>query len=391
MAILRHLFIMSKRDYYEVLGVGRDAQDAEIKKAFRRLAMKYHPDRNKEDPEAENKFKEAKEAYDVLSHQEKRASYDRFGHAGVDPSMGGGGAGPGGFGQGFGGFGDVFEDLFGDIFGGRGGGGGPRPQRGSDLRYNLELTLEEAVFGKQLEIKVPTLVTCDICHGSGAKPGTEPETCTTCEGHGEIRMQQGFFSIQQTCPNCHGSGKMITQKCPHCYGQGRRQEQKTLSVKIPAGVDTGDRIRLANEGEAGEHGAPAGDLYVQVMVKDHEIFTRDGIDLHCDVPVEFVTCCIGGEIEVPTLNGRVKLKIPSETQSGKVFRLRGKGVKSVHGSGVGDLLCRVMVETPVNLSQDQKDLLRQFKEALAEDGKDHSPKASSWFAGVKKFFEDMKF
>lgn len=382
---------MSKRDYYEVLGIERDASEGDIKKAFRRLAMKYHPDRNKEDPSAEDKFKEAKEAYDVLSHQEKRAAYDRFGHAGVDPSMGGGpGGGFHGGAGGFGGFGDVFEDLFGDIFGAR-GAGGPRAQRGSDLRYNLELSLEEAVFGKQLDIKVPTLVQCEQCRGSGAKPGTEPVTCTTCEGHGEIRMQQGFFSIQQTCPACHGQGKVIGDKCSKCYGQGRRQDQQTLSVTIPAGVDTGDRIRLANKGEAGEHGAPAGDLYVQISVKEHDLFVRDGSDLHCDIPVDFIVCALGGEIEVPTLSGRVKLKIPVETQSGKVFRLRGKGVKSVHGGAVGDLLCHVTVETPVNLSQDQKNLLRQFQESLEQDGKDHSPKASSWFAGVKKFFEDIKF
>jgi len=380
---------MSKQDYYETLGVDRSADEGEIKKAYRRMAMKYHPDRNTEDPTAEEKFKEVKEAYEVLSDQGKRSSYDQFGHAGVDPSMGGGGQG----GAGFGGFGDVFDDIFGDIFGGRGGGQGARQhaQRGTDLRYNLELSLEDAVRGKTIDVRVPTQVECDTCHGSGAKPGTSPVTCTTCEGVGQVRMQQGFFSIQQTCPTCHGQGKMIADACTDCQGQGRKRDRKTLSVKIPAGVDNGDRIRLAGEGEAGFHGGPAGDLYVQIAVKEHSIFQRDDNDLHCEVPINFITAVLGGEIEVPTLSDRVKLKIPTETQTGKVFRLRGKGVKSVHGRGVGDLLCRVTVETPVNLNKEQKELLRQLETSLKDDGKDHSPKESSWFAGVKRFFEDMKF
>jgi molecular chaperone DnaJ len=380
---------MSTRDYYDVLGVERNASEQELKKAFRRLAMKYHPDRNTEDADAEDKFKEAKRAYDVLTDADKRAAYDRHGHAGVDPSMSGGSSGFGG--GGFGDFNGVFDDLFGDIFGGRGGPGqSPQGQRGADMRYNMELTLEEAVFGKQLEIKVPTQVSCSRCKGSGAKPGSKPIKCTTCEGQGQVRMQQGFFSVQQTCPSCHGRGNMIGEKCGDCRGHGRRHHQKTLSVKIPAGVDNGDRIRLANEGEAGERGAPSGDLYVQVSVREHKIFSRDGDNLYCDVPVSITTCILGGEIEVPTLNGRVKLKIPAETQSGKLFRLRGRGIKSVHNRGTGDLLCRVKVETPVNLSQNQKDLLRQFQDSLDMDTKNHSPHADSWFAGVKKFFDEMK-
>lgn len=380
---------MSKRDYYEILGVAKNASDAELKKAYRRLAMKYHPDRNKDDATAEEKFKEAKEAYEVLSDGQKRAAYDQFGHDGVS---GQGGFGGGGFGGGGQGFGDIFEDIFGDIFGGgRAGPQGPRAQRGADMRYSMELSLEEAVHGKKVEIKVPTLVSCKECDGSGARKGSKPKTCETCDGHGQVRMQQGFFSIQQTCPDCQGQGTVISDPCHQCHGQGRVQEHKTLSVNIPAGVDTGDRIRLAGEGEAGTHGAPSGDLYVQVSVKKHDIFERDGNNLYCEVPVAFVTAALGGEIEVPTLEGRVKLKIPSETQSGKVFRLRGKGVKSVRGHGTGDLLCTVVVETPVSLSKEQKAMLEAFRDSLAEDGKDHSPRERSWFAGVKKFFEDMKF
>lgn len=383
---------MSKRDYYEVLGVAKNVSDGDLKKAYRKQAMKYHPDRNTDDPSAEDKFKEAKEAYDVLSDGQKRAAYDQFGHAGVDGAAGG----PGGFhgGGGGAGFGDIFEDMFGDIFGGArqgGGGGGPRPTRGADLRYNLELSLEEAVQGKKVEITVPTLVACKPCDGSGARKGSKPEPCTTCEGNGQIHIQQGFFTIQQTCPECHGEGSIISDPCTECHGHGRKQDQKKLAVTIPAGVDTGDRIRLAGEGEAGTHGAPGGDLYVQVHVKSHDIFVRDGNNLHCEVPLSFATAALGGEIEVPTLAGRVKLKIPSESQSGKVFRLRGKGVKSVRGHGTGDLLCTVVVETPVNLNREQKTALETFRDLLEKDGKDHSPREQSWFAGVKKFFEDMKF
>jgi len=374
---------MSKQCYYEILGVSRDASEADLKKAFRRQAMKYHPDRNTGDSEeAEAKFKEAKEAHDVLSDANKRAAYDQYGHAGVDPSMGGR---PGGAG----GFEDVFGDVFGDIFGG-GGRGRQRAQRGSDLQYNLELTLEEAVFGTEVKIRVPTMVSCKTCSGSGAKKGTSATTCTTCGGAGQVRMQQGFFAVQQTCPQCRGKGKMISDPCNDCHGQGRKQEQKTLSVKVPAGVDTGDRIRLANEGEAGENGAPTGDLYVQMHVKPHDIFTRDDNDLFCEMPISIITAALGGEIEVPTLNGKVRLKIPAETQTGKLFRMRGKGVKPVRGGATGDLLCRVNVETPVKLSNKQKELLKEFEKSIQGSGKQHSPQHASWGDRMKKFFDDLK-
>lgn len=369
---------MSKRDFYEVLGVSKGANEAEIKKAYRRLAMKYHPDRNPDNKEAEESFKEVKEAYEVLSSSDKRAAYDRFGHAGVDSSMGGGAQS--------GNFSDIFGDVFSDIFGGGRQAGGSRVQRGADLRYNLELTLEEAVAGKEVSIRVPTQVQCGECSGSGAKKGTSPTTCTTCGGHGQVRRQQGFFSIQQTCPRCHGTGQIISDPCRVCHGAGRVQEHKTLSVKVPAGVDTGDRIRLSGEGEAGEHGGPSGDLYVQVQVKAHSIFTRDDNNLHCDVPVSIVTAALGGELEVPTLDGRVTLKVPPETQTGKMFRMRGKGVKPVRGGATGDLICRMIVETPVNLTKEQKDLLKQFDETLHEK---HSPQAASWLDGVKRFFDGL--
>lgn len=377
---------MAKEDYYKLLGVDRNASDAEIKKSYRSKAMKFHPDRNKDNPtEAEAKFKKVKEAYEVLSDPKKRAAYDQFGHAGVDGSMGGG-RGAGGFG-GFG-AGESFSDIFGDIFG---GGRQQRSsvQRGSDLRYNLELTLEEAVFGTDAKIRVPVLVTCGECSGSGAKKGSSPIICSTCHGHGQVRMQQGFFSVQQTCPTCRGTGKQIKDPCGVCYGQGRVQENKTLSAKIPAGVDTGDRIRLAGEGEAGENGGPAGDLYVQVQVKDHQIFTRDGANLYCEVPISFPTACLGGELEVPTLNGKVLLKIPAETQTGKLFRLRGKGVKPVRGGPVGDLMCKVQVETPVHLTKEQKALVEQLSESLSGSGKHHSPQETSWTDGVKSFFDKL--
>ncbi len=378
---------MSKKDYYETLDVSRDASEADLKKAFRRQAMKYHPDRNTDDPDvAEVKFKEAKEAHDVLSDANKRAAYDQYGHAGVDPSMGGR---PG---AGAGGFEDVFGDVFGDIFGGGGGGGRgrQRAQRGSDLQYNLELSLEDAVFGTEVKIRVPTMASCKTCSGSGAKEGTSAVTCTTCGGAGQVRMQQGFFAVQQTCPQCRGKGKMISDPCSDCHGQGRKQEQKTLSVKVPAGVDTGDRIRLANEGEAGENGAPSGDLYVQMHVKPHDIFTRDDNDLFCEMPISIGTAALGGEIEVPTLNGKLRLKIPHETQTGKLFRMRGKGVKPVRGGATGDLLCRVNVETPVKLSNKQKDLIKEFEKSIAESGKKHSPQNASWGDRMKKFFDDLK-
>lgn len=375
-----------KRDYYEVLGVGKDASDADLKKAYRRLAMKYHPDRNEGDAAAEEKFKEAKEAYDVLSDSQKRNAYNQFGHAGVDNSAAGAG-GPGGAG-----FGDIFDSVFGDIFGGaRGGGGGGRERvyRGADLRYDMELSLEDAVAGTTTKINVPKLETCEKCNGTGAKKGSKPVTCSTCGGVGQIRMQQGFFSVQQTCPQCRGTGQIIKDPCDTCGGQGRVRRNKTISVKIPPGVDNGDRIRLSGEGEAGENNGPAGDLYVHILVKDHPIFERDGNDLYCDVPISIASAALGGELEVPTLDGKVKLKIPNETQSGKMFRLRGKGVKSVRSSSTGDLLCRVMVETPVNLSKKQKDLLQEFESSLQGDGNKHSPKASSWLDGVKNFFDSM--
>ena len=374
---------MSKRDYYEVLGVKRDVNEVELKKAYRRLAMKYHPDRNADNPEAEEKFKECKEAYDVLSDPQKRSAYDQFGHAGVDPSQGAGG---GGF---SGDFGDIFGDVFGDIFGGGRRGGRSRAYRGSDLRYNLELSLEEAVFGTEVTIQVPTLVNCESCGGSGAKKGSSPSTCTTCGGVGQVRMQQGFFSVQQTCPNCRGQGKVISDPCGACHGQGRVQKQKSLSVKIPPGVDNGDRVRLSGEGEAGENGGPSGDLYVQVHVKPHPIFHRDGNDLLCEMPISIGVAALGGELEVPTLDGRVKLKVPPETQSGKLFRLRGKGVKPVRGGPQGDLLCRVQVETPVKLSAKQKELLREFENSIQKHDK-HSPQNTSWMDKVKSFFDDLK-
>jgi len=376
---------MSKRDYYEVLGVNRNASEAELKKAYRRLAMKYHPDRNPGDSVAEDNFKEAKEAYEILSDAQKRAAYDQFGHAGVDPSAGGGGFGGGPN------FSDIFGDVFGDIFGGGRGGGGQRVYRGADLRYNLELTLEEAVRGTTVKIHVPTLVHCDSCGGSGAKKGTNPSACPTCGGHGQVRMQQGFFAVQQTCPRCRGRGTIISDPCGECHGRGRKQEQKTLSVRVPAGVDTGDRIRLGGEGEAGENGGPPGDLYVHVMVKEHPIFTREDNHLFCEVPISFTTAVLGGELDVPTLDGKVVLKIPPETQTGKMFRLRGKGVKPVRGGTVGDLLCRVQIETPVNLTGRQKELLEEFEQSLGENVNRHNPRATSWLDGVKKFFENIGF
>lgn len=374
---------MAKRDYYEILGVERGASEAELKKAYRRLAMKHHPDRNPDDKGSEEKFKEANEAYEVLSDPAKRSAYDQYGHAGVDPQMGGGGFGGGGAN-----FSDIFGDVFSDFFGGQRGGQRGGAQRGSDLRYTLDLDLEDAVRGTTVTIRVPTLVNCKPCDGTGAKKGSTPVSCTTCGGIGQVRMQQGFFSVQQTCPRCHGSGKMITDPCGSCHGQGRVEEHKTLSVKVPAGVDNGDRIRLSGEGEAGTQGGPAGDLYVVVSVREHQIFQRDGKHLYCEVPISFADAALGGELEVPTLDGRVKLKIPEGTQTGKLFRLRGKGVAPVRGGGAGDLMCKVMIETPVNLTRQQRELLEGFRDSLQGDQL-HSPKASSWFEGMKRFFGDL--
>ena len=370
----------NKQDYYDVLGVSRNVDESELKKAYRRHAMKHHPDRNQGDTESEEKFKEIKEAYDVLSDSQKRAAYDQFGHAGVDTSA----TGHGGFSGA--GFGDIFGDVFGDIFG---GGQGGRTHRGVDLRYNLELSLEQAVSGTTVKIRVPKMVVCDICNGSGAKKGSTPQNCSTCGGVGQVRMQQGFFSVQQTCPQCRGAGKIITDPCSTCRGQGRVKDTKTISVKVPEGVDNGDRIRLTGEGEVAEHNGSPGDLYVHVNVKEHPIFAREDTDLYCEVPISFTVAALGGELEVPTLNGKVKLKIPTETQSGKLFRLRSKGVRSVRSSTKGDLLCRVIVETPVKLDSKQKELLREFEQSIFNHGTKNSPQAHSWMNGVKRFFDSM--
>jgi molecular chaperone DnaJ len=373
---------MSKRDYYEVLGVSRDAADSDIKKAYRRLAMKYHPDRNPGDDTATERFREASEAYEVLTDPQKRGAYDRFGHAGVD------GAGMGaGFGAGS--FSDIFSDVFGDIFGAAGGRTRSSVTRGADLRYSLELDLEQAVRGDNVEIRIPVLSACEVCGGSGAKPGTSPAACPDCGGLGQIRVAQGFFSLQQTCPRCRGTGQIVSDPCGTCGGRGRVDKRKTLNVRIPPGVDSGDRIRLAGEGEAGLNGGLAGDLYVQIEVREHPIFTRDGKHLYCEVPIDFVDAALGGELDVPTLDGRVKLKIPPETQTGKLFRVRGKGVTPVRGGGVGDLLCRVVVETPVNLTERQRALLREFQASVSDGGEKHSPKGTSWFKGVKDFFDGL--
>ncbi len=378
---------MSQRDYYEVLGVSRDASDNDLKKAYRRLAMKYHPDRNPGDEESETTFKEVQQAYEVLRDPKKRAAYDQFGHAGVE----GGGAGGGGF-SAADAFSDIFGDVFGDIFGGGRRGGRTHAFRGADLRYELDLTLEQAVGGDEVDVEVPSRVECERCDGAGAEPGSKPRECSDCRGIGQIRVQQGFFSIQQTCPTCRGQGSVIDTPCRECRGQGLKRKLRTLTVKVPPGVDTGDRIRLSHEGDPGRNGGPPGDLYVDIAVAPHPIFTREGRDLNCEVPISFATAVLGGSVEVPTLDGQVVLKIPPETQSGKRFRLRNKGVKSVRGTGVGDLFCRVQVETPVHLNEEQKELLRRFDDSLkGQDGEDdkHSPRARSWFDGVKQFFEQM--
>jgi molecular chaperone DnaJ len=372
---------MPKRDYYEVLGVNRDASEDDIKKAYRKLAMKHHPDRNPDNPKAEEHFKDAKEAYEALSDTQKRAAYDQYGHAGIDPQAGMGGA------SGAGGFAEAFGDIFGDIFGG-GGRGRSNVFRGADLRYNLEITLEQAAHGTETRIRIPTMEECETCKGSGAKPGTQPQTCPTCNGHGQVRMTQGFFSIQQTCPKCHGTGKIIPDPCVACQGSGRVKKHKTLSVNIPAGINEGDRIRLAGEGEPGVNGGPPGDLYVQMHVRAHQVFTRDHDDLHCEMPVSFATAALGGELEIPTLEGSAKIKIPAETQSARTFRLRGKGIRGVRSHAHGDLFCHVVVETPVNLTERQQELLEEFEAINQKDAARHNPRAKSWMDKVKTFFAE---
>ncbi len=372
-----------KRDYYEILGLPRDASDEDIKKSYRKLAMKHHPDRNPDDKSAEGKFKEAKEAYEMLSEPDKRRAYDAYGHAGVSQNAGGGSE------QGFGGFSEAFGDIFGDIFGGgRGGrqGGGSQVYRGADLRYNLDITLEQAARGTETKIRIPTLEECDTCNGSGAKKGTSAKTCHTCGGVGQVRMQQGFFSVQQACPTCKGTGKYIPDPCTVCTGTGRIKKHKTLSVKIPSGVDDGDRIRLAGEGETGVNGGPAGDLYVVVQLKEHSVFQRNGADLHCEMPISFSIAALGGEISIPTLDGEAKIKIPAETQSGQTFRLRGKGIKPIRQTSAGDLMCHVVVETPVRLTDRQKELLRELEEINKNDGDKHNPRAKGFMDKVKEFF-----
>jgi len=380
---------MAKRDYYEVLGVAKNASDEDIKKAYRKLAMKYHPDRNQGDgaKKAEESFKEVKEAYEMLSDAQKRAAYDQYGHAGVDPNMGGrGGAGS----EGFGGFAEAFGDIFGDIFGGAGGrrgGGGQQVYRGNDLSYAMEISLEEAAHGKETQIRIPTWDTCDTCKGSGAKPGTSPKTCTTCNGNGTVHMRQGFFSIQQTCPHCKGSGKIIPEPCTTCNGAGKIKRQKTLEVKIPAGINEGMRIRSAGNGEPGTNGGPAGDLYIEIRIKQHDIFERDGDDLHCTVPVSMTTAALGGAIEVPTLGSKAEIELPEGTQHGKTFRLRGKGIKGIRSSYPGDLYCHITVETPVKMTEHQRKLMKELDESFKGAGDRHSPNAKSWTDRVKDLFK----
>ncbi|TJY55788.1 molecular chaperone DnaJ [Sinimarinibacterium sp. CAU 1509] len=374
---------MSKRDYYEVLGVARDASDDELKKAYRKLAMKFHPDRNPGDHTAEEAFKEISEAYEVLTDEQKRAIYNRHGHEGLNRGGGGGGFG------GTGGFADIFGDVFSDIFGGGGGGGRSGPRRGADLRYMMELTLEQAVFGSTETIRIPSWHDCETCNGHGTADGKRAGDCSTCHGSGQVRVQQGFFVLQQTCPQCRGRGSMVTDPCKTCRGAGKVRDEKTLEVKIPPGVDTGDRIRLNGEGEPGEQGAGSGNLYVQINVKPHEIFERDGNDLYCSVPISIVTAALGGQLDVPTLEGKAQIDIPEGTQSGRQFRLRGRGVRSVRSSGTGDLYCTVTVETPVKLSKPQKELLRQFGETIDASGGKHHPESTSWLGKAKRFFDDL--
>ena len=374
---------MSKQDFYQTLGIAKNSTDAEIKKAYRRQAMKHHPDRNPGNKASEQKFKEAKEAYEVLSDPQKRSTYDQFGHAGMNTQSGmGGGFNPGDS------FNDIFGDMFGDIFGSR-RGQRSNIQRGSDLRYNLTLDLEQAVFGDTIKIKIPSLTTCSPCKGSGAKTGTSRATCQKCDGRGNVRVQQGFFTLQQTCPACRGTGQTIPFPCADCNGSGRVQKNRTISIKIPSGVDNDDRIRLSNEGEAGINGGPAGDLYVDITVREHSIFTREGSNLFCNVPTSFSTAVLGGVVKVPTIDGAVNLTIPSETQSGKVFRLKGKGITAYRDTRIGDLYCKLQIETPVNLDSKQKSLLKQFEESINSSSKNHRPHKSSWKKSVKQFFDRL--
>ena len=379
----------TKRDYYETLGVPKNASDEEIKKAYRKMAMKHHPDRNQDDnaKAAEAKFKEAKEAYEMLSDSQKRAAYDQHGFAGVDPNMRGGAGG-----EGFGGFAEAFGDIFGDVFGGgrqQGGRGqgGRQVYRGGDLSYAMEVTLEEAAHGKDAQIRIPSWDDCTTCHGSGAKPGTKVVTCTTCHGHGQVQMRQGFFSVQQTCPTCRGNGKLIPEPCSACMGVGKTKTNKTLEVKIPAGIDDNMRIRSTGNGEPGTNGGPPGDLYIEIRLKKHDIFERDGDDLHCSVPISFSTAALGGEIDVPTLAGKAAIDIPDGTQAGKQFRLRGKGIKGVRSSYPGDLYCHISIETPVKLTEHQRKLLKEFDESLKKGGAKHSPTSESWADKLKGFFK----
>lgn len=382
-------------DYYSVLGVAKGASDDELKKAYRKLAMKYHPDKNQGDAEAEKKFKAINEAYDVLKDPQKKAAYDRFGHSAFTGGMGGGAAGPGAGNFDFSGsFSDIFEDLFGEFTGGRrgGGGGGRAPQasaaRGNDLRYNLDITLEDAFKGKQQTIKVTSSAACDVCDGSGAEKGTSAETCSTCQGRGTVRAQQGFFTIERSCATCHGTGKVIKHPCKNCAGSGRVRGEKTLNVSIPAGVEEGTRIRLAGEGEAGFRGGPAGDLYIFLSIKPHKIFRRDGANIYCHVPLPFATASLGGHVEVPTIDGgRVKVNIPEGTQSGHQFRLKGKGMSVLRSSARGDMYIEVTVETPVNLNKKQKEILKEFEKNA---GKETSPASNTFFDRVKEFWEDLK-
>ena len=384
---------MAKRDFYEVLGVGRSASAEEIKKAYRTKAKELHPDRNADDPSAEGKFKEVNEAYDVLKDADKKAAYDRHGHAAFDGGMGarGGNSGP----RGFGGngdfasaFSDVFEDLFGDfVGGGRGAGGRNRAARGSDLRYNLRVTLEEAYAGTRKTIRVPRLSGCESCNGTGAEGGAEPVTCPTCSGMGKVRAQQGFFTVERTCPTCGGAGQIVKNPCKACAGAGRVEKEAALSVNIPAGVETGTRIRLSGEGEAGLRGGPAGDLYIFVTVADHAIFKRDGVTLYCHVPVSMARAALGGEVEVPTIDGgRSRVKVPAGSQSGRQMRLRGKGMPALRGAGQGDMVIELAVETPVNLTQKQKELLEEFEKLSAEN----NPETAGFFNRVKGFWDGMK-